>query len=136
MSAQSPAGAAYTAGLPAEIGIRAGEEKHIALCSAAGAGYMWEATQTSGSGEVAVVRIELGPLPRQNDPPRNLPAPVMLIIGGLQPGEARWRDGDAEYVRVRRLPPIDRQPAWRSRRLRDAVRVRRRIQRKASDAQS
>lgn len=91
MNAHSPAGAAYTAGLPTEIDISPGGEEHIALRSAVGAGYMWEATQISGSGEVASVHIELGPPPRQNDPPTNLPAPVMLIIGGRQPGQARWR---------------------------------------------
>jgi len=90
MSVHSPAGSAYAQGLPAAAEVRAGAEERIALRSAAGAGYLWEAVPAGDSSGVAALRLEVGPPPPQTEPPSNQPAPVTLIIAGREPGQARW----------------------------------------------
>lgn len=77
--------------IPAHIELAAGESYRLALPSAAGGGYTWEATPAGGDPGAGRVELELGPVPPQNEQPTSALAPVTLVAAGLSPGRAVWR---------------------------------------------
>jgi hypothetical protein len=77
--------------IPARIELAAGESYRLALPSAAGGGYTWEATPAGGDPGASRVELEVGPVPPQGEQPTSALAPVTLIAAGLSPGRAVWR---------------------------------------------
>ena len=80
----------YSEGIPSRLELHPGGEARVTLRSAAGAGYQWQAGLLRGDPAAADVRIELGPPPRQTDPPSNQPSPVALVVRANRIGNARW----------------------------------------------
>jgi hypothetical protein len=79
-------------GLPECVELAAGEELHLALESAAGAGYVWELIPVDGH-EVADLAVEAASLPPATEAalPLAMNAPLSMVVAGRRSGEAHWR---------------------------------------------
>ncbi len=102
----------YSEGIPSRLELHPGGEARVELHSAAGAGYQWQAGLLRGDPAAADVRIELGPPPRQTDPPSNQPSPVALVVRANRNGSALWmlklvRSWQADSTLVERQIEID-----------------------------
>lgn len=82
---------AWRDSVPASIEVARGGAARFPLLSGSGSGNVWTVESLSGQ-DVAVARVETGPLPRQRgNPPTAAGAPVTLVVEGLSPGRARLR---------------------------------------------
>ena len=86
----------WTAGLPASLSLRPGQEWRHQLLSAAGAGSSWRLELLDGDAGCAEghVVLEPGPVPSARPggpPPQAYGVPEVAVIRGVRPGRARWR---------------------------------------------
>lgn len=82
-------GPTFTANLPGDVSIAAGESVRLPLRGAMGAGNTWTVEDVVPAG-VVDARIEIGPPPAPRGPfPESSSAAETLVVSGRSPGQAR-----------------------------------------------